>query len=66
MNNYVIRWADGSNPFFADTLAEIANRFDLPGFGVAEAAYYAGTDAAEIDIEIRDEAGDKLAWILPA
>lgn len=63
---YVLRWADGSTPFFADTLAEIAARFDLPGFDADDAAFYADMPAHEIDIEIRDEAGDKLAWIVAA
>lgn len=66
MTTYVLRWADGSAPFFAATLAEIAARFDLPGFDATDAAFYADMPAHEIDIEIRDEAGGKLAWIVSA
>ena len=66
MATYILRWADSSTPFFADTLAEIAASFDLPGFDAADAAFYADAPAHEIDIEIRDEAGDKLAWIVSA
>ena len=62
MNAYVLRWVDSSDPSMHDTLEEIANRYDFSGFNPDD---YAGTPAEEIDIDLHDDYGNVIAWVVP-
>lgn len=63
MYKYSVRFADRSTPAFFNALSEIADKFDFPGFDPAD---HADVPASEIDVELHDEDGNVIAWIVPA
>lgn len=63
MYKYSVRFADRSTPSFFNSLADIAAKFDFPGFDPAE---FEHVPASEIAVELHDEDGNVIAWIVPA
>lgn len=60
---YAVRFADRGRPDFFRTLEEIAEKYDFTGFDPKD------HDADSINakaIELRDEDGSVIAWIVPA
>lgn len=63
MFKYTVRFADRSAPAFFNSLAEISSTFDFPGFVPAD---FEHVPASEIDVDLHDEDGNVIAWLVPA
>lgn len=63
MFKYAVRFADRSRADFFNSLADIADKYDFPGFDPKD---HDDVPASEIDVELHDEDGQVIAWIVPA